>query len=252
MLKPFQIKRLVGALIIILLSSCGGSTSTPVNTVWNIRAAYNNFIINNGVSEITRRFKVSGIVDNQQITGTGFLTFDPRLTDEYEGNAALKQEISVEASYTTGGLPAVTVLSSKITNWYIQTDNNSTTIALGEEHETCPSGCGTGLLPTEFIDFDASNSLPVAAVTGNSGVLYQGRRYSDSSSSKVLLGTFNATYSLKSDNTGNAIFVVTVLERNTDTTLKYKRVMNYLVDSSNNLTLTGWSLTDQSKDITFN
>jgi len=249
MLKLLEIKRLAGAFVIIFVSSCGGGGSTtPVNSVWNLRTGYQNFILNNNPTPTTYKFKVSGIVNEKQIAGTGFLMLEPHSTGLFETTtSAYRQDISIEAAYTvTGGSPAVSVLSSTLTNWYSLLYG-----AIGEEHAACVSGCVAGLLPSEYITIGTSNSLPQTATSGNSGTLYQGSIFSDSTKT-TQSGTIAANYVLKADNAGNATFDVTVIEKNMDNTINFKRVMNYLINSDSNMTLIGLSLTDSGKDIRFN
>lgn len=237
------------ALLIAFVAGCGGGSQTPVNTSWNVKLAYRDLILY--AASATYQFKVTGTVNQQQVSGTGFITFNPYVTtsavDSLPGQTVYQQDATIQAVYAVSGSYDQTLAKSKISSWYSMLYGS-----LGESH-TCPGQCGDGIVQSEYIVLGTSNALPVNAVSGASGSLYQGVTYSDSPpSSANVSGSVSATYAITAAaNAGNANLVITVIESDKSNRQVSKRVMTYLVDPTDNATLTGMTFTDGSKELIF-
>jgi hypothetical protein len=250
MRKLSGIRPLIGALCVVLLAACGGGEPAVVNSAWNLRAAYITLSPKLISTPLTYLFNVSGSVGQNQIAGTGSLVMAPHVAGTFESGAASKQDSSLEAVYTVGDTPPTTVLASTITNWYSQ--NNS---PFGETRQACANSCSGGLVSTQYIVYgtsSATSNLPTSASSGATGTLYTGSRYSDSTKT-TLLGTITATYVLTGDGAGNANFDVSIVERDTANPANQtaKRVMRYVLDQNDAITLKGLSVADSAKDINF-
>ena len=240
---------MIGALFLILLAGCGGGETESVNSNWNLRAAYITLSPKSTSTPLSYLFNVSGAVGSNQISGTGSLVLDPHVSAVFESGAASKQESRLEAAYTVvGGSPSVTVLASTITHWYSL--NNG---PFGETRQACSNGCSGGLVSPQYIVYgisSANNTLPTSAGSGATGVFFAGQRYSDSTKT-TLLGTINATYVLTGDGAGNANFDVTIVEKDSGGNQTSKRVLRYLLDQNDAISLKSMSVVDSAKDINF-
>jgi len=232
----------------ISLVGCGGGDPAPVNASWDLQGAYLQLSPKQNSDAVSYKFTITGVVDGKQISGTGSLALDPHTTGTFESSSASQQVSTLEADYTVKGSESMNVLKSTITNWFTLTSG-----AFGEEHKDCEKGCVGNLVPKEYILLGTSNAtlkLPSKSISGNSGSLYTGTRYSDSIKATVL-GKVDASYQVTADNGGNAYFDITIIEKDTSGNQTSKRVMHYFVDPSNAISLKGLSITDSSKDINF-
>jgi len=248
MRKLFGIRTLISTLCVVLLASCGGGQTASVNSTWNVRAAYITLSPKLVSTPLTYLFNVNGSVGLNQISGTGSLVFAPHVSGVFESGAAFKQDASLEAVYTVGGIPPTKVLASTISNWYSQ--NNS---PFGETRQLCSNGCSGSLVSAQYIVYGTSSltsTLPTSAASGATGVLFNGSRYSDSTKT-TLLGTITATYVLTGDGAGNANFDLSIVEKNTGGNQMSKTVMRYLIDQDDAISLKGLSVADSEKNINF-
>jgi hypothetical protein len=242
-------KPLIGVLFSVLLASCGGGEPAVVNSTWNLRAAYSTLSPKLITSPLVYLFNVTGAVGSNQISGTGSLVVAPHTSGVFESGAASKQDSLLEADYAVvGGSPSMTVLASTVTNWYSL--NNA---PFGETRQACTSGCSGELLPVQYIVYGTSSALsnlPTSAASGATGSLFTGSRYSNATKT-TSLGTIAATYLVTGDGAGNANFDVSIVEKDTSGNQTSKRVMRYLLDQNDAISLKGISLADSAKDLSF-
>lgn len=222
----------------ILITACGGGN----NYVAPMQPAAANFDLQAGMAKmvtggLSSNVALSGSVTingvSTAFTGSGTFMRTPAMSATFNGTATLSQTTTVSGSIMAAG--QTTPYSTSVTDYYAGSDS----AFLGE------------VSASEYDVAQAPIVFPTMVMGGSSGTLGTLSRYTDSTMS-VSLGTAQVSYStLTPVDPGSPIgIVVTTKIYDTQNMLIETDVFNYMMTSSNVISLSGASSENQSGMLT--
>jgi hypothetical protein len=223
--------------LVILISACGGGNNyaAPMQPAANfdLQAGMAKMVTDGLSSNVTLSGSVTVNGVSTAFTGSGTFMRTPAMSATFNGTAALSQTTTVSGSITAAG--QTTPYSTSVTDYYAGSDS----AFLGE------------VSASEYDVAQAPIVFPTMVMGGSSGTLGTLSRYTNSTMS-VSLGTAQVSYStLAPVDPGSPIGIaVTTKIYDTQNTLVETDVFNYVMTSSNVISLSGASSQNQSGMLT--
>jgi len=219
----------------VLIFACGGCNNhakpgePPSTGNFDVQAGIAKMVANGLSSNVSLDGTVAVNGVSTAFSGSGTFTRPPATSTTFSGTAASSQTTTVSGSITAAG--QTSPYSTSVTDYYASSDS----AFLGE------------VSAGEYDVAQAPISFPTMVVAGSSGTLGTLSRYTSSTMS-VSLGTVQVSYSaLATGDPGSPLGVaVTTKIFDTQDTLIETDVTNYLVTSSNSISLSGASAQNQS------
>lgn len=230
---------LLGSLLIaILVSACGGGGggggSGPVASVSSFSMpAVLADQINNGY---TQNFSVSGtqIVGGTtyNVTGTGTITVAPAINTVFEGQVALQNTSTVNATLTVDSV-------------------NFPVTDTSQSFSTTSSYAPLGMSNGEYWVVQGVPVIPATVNVGDSGVIGTYTRYTDNTKA-IVLGTAQASYVVEADTATSAVINLILREFDNSNALELTDQIRWRIDTLGNVAWRSETATGPDFDYLFN